>query len=439
VSDSGNRRWTENRIKSDKSVQMERRRFIRDSSILTAASGLGAIDPFPRGISERPLKTNPNSSPGILTISMWDFSWLERRWPGAGYENWDLILDQLKERGYNALRIDAYPHLIADDSQKEWTLLPVWDQQVWGSPDINKVRIQPSLNIFISKCRDRKIKVALSTWFREDTLNTRMKITSSEKMADVWIKTLDSIAKDGLIDSILYVDLCNEWPGDMWCPFFHNDPPEKTWGYWHTETSMKYMKQSIELLRTHYPDLLFCYSFDGDKPEFYAEKDLSFFDIIEHHSWMVKENSAEFYKITDYNYERFSPQGYKNIVAKAADTYKARPAYWQDLLTSKINRIAKSANKAKLPLITTECWGIVDYKDWPLLEWDWIKELCEIGSLAAASTGQWIAVATSNFCGPQFVGMWRDIEWHRKITTKIQTTKINEGLLTDKIKRRLFY
>lgn len=47
-----------------------------------------------------------------LAITMWDFSWLERRWPGAGYEDWDSILDALKARGYDAVRIDAYPHLI---------------------------------------------------------------------------------------------------------------------------------------------------------------------------------------------------------------------------------------------------------------------------------------------------------------------------------------
>ena len=34
-----------------------------------------------------------------FAITMWDFSWLERRWPGAGYENWDLALDELVERG----------------------------------------------------------------------------------------------------------------------------------------------------------------------------------------------------------------------------------------------------------------------------------------------------------------------------------------------------
>ena len=48
-----------------------------------------------------------------LAITMWDFSWLERRWPGAGYEDWNVALDELAARGYDAVRIDAYPHLVA--------------------------------------------------------------------------------------------------------------------------------------------------------------------------------------------------------------------------------------------------------------------------------------------------------------------------------------
>jgi len=51
---------------------------------------------------------------------MWDFSWLERRWPGAGYEDWDVALDELKARGYDAVRIDAYPHLVAAEARREW-------------------------------------------------------------------------------------------------------------------------------------------------------------------------------------------------------------------------------------------------------------------------------------------------------------------------------
>ena len=59
-----------------------------------------------------------------LAITMWDFSWLERRWPGAGYEDWDVVLDELVSRGYNAVRIDPYPHLVAAAPDKTWELFP---------------------------------------------------------------------------------------------------------------------------------------------------------------------------------------------------------------------------------------------------------------------------------------------------------------------------
>ncbi|UVQ47120.1 hypothetical protein NXY11_02385 [Parabacteroides faecis] len=152
-------------------------------------------------------------------ITMWDFSWLERRWPGAGYEDWDKVLDELLERGYNAIRIDAYPHLIAEDPTKKWMLNEVWNQQVWGSPDLNEVQVQPNLNKFLEKCKERDIKVGLSSWYRQDVDDTRMKITTADKMADCWISTLRTIETDGLLDTVLYVDLCNEWPGNLWAPF----------------------------------------------------------------------------------------------------------------------------------------------------------------------------------------------------------------------------
>jgi hypothetical protein len=37
----------------------------------------------------------------------------------------------------------------------------------------------------------------------------------------------------------------------------------------------------------------------------------------------------------------------------------------------------------------------------------------------ASATGRWLAMATSNFCGPQFVGMWRDVSWHQRLTDVI--------------------
>ena len=70
----------------------------------------------------------------------------------------------------------------------------------------------------------------------------------------------------------------------------------------------------------------------------------------------------------------------------------------------------------------------MDYKDWPLLDWGWVKELCELGVERALPTGRWSAVATSNFCGPQFRGMWRDVAWHQRLTAQIKAAPLHVPL-----------
>ena len=154
-----------------------------------------------------------------FAITMWEFSWIERRWAGAGYEDWDVALTELKERGYDAVRIDAFPHLVAADVKKDWLLKPEWCFQCWGSYSINKINLYDNLKGFLTACRKHNIKVGLSTWFREDVDNVRMNINSPKEHAQIWIKTIDLIKESGLLDTVIYVDLCNEFPND-WAPFY---------------------------------------------------------------------------------------------------------------------------------------------------------------------------------------------------------------------------
>jgi hypothetical protein len=365
---------------------------------------------------------------------MWEFSWIERRWDGAGYEDWDKALDELHERGYDAVRIEPFPHLLAADPGKTWTLLPEWNTQLWGSPDVNRIVLLPALFEFIGKCRDRDILVGLSTWYRQDVDNIRMAISGPEAMAANWLKTLDLIAGAGLLDTILYVDLCNEWPGDAWAPFVK---PHLNFGEWDRPASLEFMHKAIAAVRPRYPGLPLFFSCSSERVENYLEHDLSDFDLLDPHVWMAQENSGEFYKITGYAYERFDPKGYTNLSLKAETTYRSRPQYWQGLLTSKIDRLAAVSAKLGKPLVTTECWAVVDYKDWPILKWDWVKDLCALGTRHAASTGRWLAIATSNFCGPQFVGMWRDVNWHRELTHLIRSSAIDADLHSGRLYTRL--
>jgi hypothetical protein len=356
---------------------------------------------------------------------MWEFSWLERRWPGAGYEDWDQALDELKVRGYDAVRIDAFPHLVAANPTREWELLPCWNQQDWGSPALNRVAVQPNLNQFIKKCAEHEIQVGLSTWFREDRDNLRRKIASPEELGGIWKATLDTIAEAGLLENILYVDLCNEFALSVWAPFFNQydgfTDPDKVIRRQSPE-GHRWMRDSIAVVRAAYPELDYCFSFCNEY-ETWQEEDVSFHDLLEPHLWMVM--GGDFYQQVGYNFERFDSKGYDNVVLKAEKLYRDNPDHWKAQLQKMIDIGADWSRASGKPLMTTECWGLVDYKDWPLLNWDWIKELCEYGVENAAKTGRWVAIATSNFCGPQFVGMWRDVRWHQRLTNLIHHSPIN--------------
>jgi len=416
---------------------MNRRMFLTGAaSAMVVSSAVGkpiAAQTMPQ---THPVPANAAPAHGRhpRAITMWEFSWIERRWPGAGYEDWDRALDDLRERGYDAVRVDPFPHLLAADPHKTWTLWPEWNTQMWGSPDVNRIVLLPALFDFLGKCRDRGIMVGLSTWFRKDDADTRMTITGPDVLAANWIKTLDLISQAGYIDSILYTDLCNEWPGDDWAPFVK---PHLTYGDWDKPASLDYMHKAIALVRAHYPHMPLLFSCAEDRPENYLEHDLSDFDLLDPHIWMVQQNGGEFYKFAEYGYERFDSKGYTNLSLKAEDSYRARPEYWQKMLVQTIDRHAVVSRKMKMPLITTECWGIVDYKDWPLLKWDWVKDLCALGAQRAASTGQWLAIASSNFCGPQFVGMWREKAWHQQLTRTIKSAEIAPELRQGRLYERL--
>jgi len=350
-------------------------------------------------------------------ITMWDFSWLERRWPGAGYEDWDRALDELAERGYDAVRIDAYPHLVAAGAEQEWELIPEWSTNDWGSPARCRIRVCPALEEFIAKCKDRGILVALSSWFRQDVANTRLHIPSPAKHAEIWVAVLDRLKSAGLLDAIYAVDLCNEWPCEVWAPFFQLRPDEPK--EWASEKSLEWMAEACSILRGAYPGIPLTFSTVSDAEGKMTGSNPKGLDFLEPHVWMSLV--SDFNQRIGYKFERFDLSGYERIVQHAEKLYRSAPEHWNEALVRAIEQQAAWSRRTGLPLVTTECWGIVDYKDWPLLDWAWVKELCALGVETSAATGRWAAISTSNFCGPQFVGMWRDVEWHQRLTKIIRS------------------
>jgi len=383
-----------------------------------------------------------------IAITMWDFSWLERRWSGAGFEDWDLVLDELVDRGYNAVRIDAFPHLTGDDPDKERTLVPIWTIHNYGCPYLLNVNMKSALIEFIQKCKIRNVKVALSSWYREDTDDLRMKITSPEKMAEIWIKTIELIDKAGLLSSILFVDICNEWPLSIWAPYFYaaqNTENQDAVAFmskndWSPDISMSYMKKVIEIVRKEYPDIPLTFSTCNTDLSLFVDHDLSFMDFIEHHIWMTMANDFEFMveiNASKHPYfegkEAHYEDEYRRMSDNISKVYDSRPEYWNDCLVRDIKTLAANVESKKMSLVTTESWCIIMYKDFPGLTWEWIKAVNSIGVQTALNTGRWWAVTTSNYTTPQQIGMWREVEWHREQTAKIKSAKVAKDILNERI------
>lgn len=218
-------------------------------------------------------------------VTMWDFSWLERRYPGGGYEDWDRVLDGLVERGYDAVRIDAYPHLVAADPEREWTLPPAFEASEWGTPDTCRVQVLPALTEFVAACAERDVAVALSSWFREDETDVRGDIETPSDLAAVWVETLDRLDKAGLLDAVAWVDLCNEFPLGAWAPFFND--PDGEYRPRDTLEGRRWIRDSIAGVREAYPGQDYTFSETAGPGKEWGRDPTAGMDLVDTHLWLM--------------------------------------------------------------------------------------------------------------------------------------------------------
>ncbi|MBD3351265.1 MAG: hypothetical protein GF364_07240 [Candidatus Lokiarchaeota archaeon] len=402
-----------------------------------------------------------------LAITMWDSSWIRRRYRGGGFEDWDQALDELIERGYNAVRIDAFPHLIAkgpDGSLIErYRDIPGQSPHhfglaYWGNQWTVYIEPRKSIIEFIKKCEDRNIYVALSTWFKptEDLRNA--KIEGAEELVRVWDETLEYLAHNNCLKNVIYVDVLNEYPfgNCMWWLHKKLDTmtqPEKPDGKLNNRQITFYrdfIDDVLEKLKNKWQDLSFAVSKTfGHFSDYDRDRNLSNFDFLDMHLWI--NNCPDFVKGTGYverirkhgrpefmyEYQNVGHGGYglqsKRIIPADVyyeEIYKSLITKWNEhkeeyekWMRETISQIAEFGKTVNIPVGNTEGWGLVDWFEHPSLEWQIQKECGLIAAKYAQENGYWFN-CSSNMCEPQFLGLWRDLDWHREVTGIIKSGEI---------------
>jgi hypothetical protein len=377
-----------------------------------------------------------------FATAMWDFSWATRRFGSeAEYADWDRVLDELAERGYDNVRIDAFPHLVAADERgvlaDGFVILPQRRRFMWGNH--RSVEIQPREDLieFISKCKEREISIGLSSWFIADSRHLREGVRTPDDFFRVWNETLALIDSAGLIDRILWVDLCNEFPLDVWAwgaaPEIFGNRRRTLAGVgtralpWNEATSRRvqlYLSKPISRLRETWPQLRFCYSLCGVVGSKMRLLDVSNFGVAEVHCWLADDLRWSFSTMQLASLLEL-PLGTQVHSALAGRASAEKLQRWREQKLVPIMEIwSRWAHERDLPLITTEGWGPINYADGTRREesdWKWVKDFAALAVESALELG-WTGICTSNFCQPHHSGMWSDVQWHRELTSAIRKT-----------------
>src|SRR5260221_11612145 len=101
----------------------------------------------------------------------------------------------------------------------------------------------------------------MSSGFRQDRDDKRLLIKTPQDLGRIWQQTLENIADAGLLDTILYVDLCNESPSHLWAPFFSPQASDKDRIARGTPARKRRMSEALALVPATYPELDYCFSF----------------------------------------------------------------------------------------------------------------------------------------------------------------------------------
>lgn len=381
-----------------------------------------------------------------LAITMVDYSWMLKHHRYGAYESFDRFFADLVERGYNAVRMDCFPHLIAADDRgqiRETFTHRKDDRQrlLWGHDFSIVSNPRKSLIEFLTKCREHGVHAGLTTWFIDHGTDRSAVFKGLDEFIRAWDETLRFIDENGLMDVVTYVDLLNEYPmahGLEWLStelnargditLFKaqredaNIPPELPEGqneYFNPlqiHFYQEFMTGAIQGIKSRWPDLDVFTSETGR----IVPQDYRHFDAIDKHFWFVHNdeltNNTGFRRMMwqkpdDTRFAAVYANGLKHW-----DANKHRYGEWMD---GRIRDLSAVGREYGVPVGNTEGWGAVFWEDHPLVDWRFIKESAELAIPSAVKHG-YKFICTSNFTAPQFVGMWENVAWHQEMTRQIK-------------------
>lgn len=209
-----------------------------------------------------------------LAIADWDYSWLLRA-DGRDESEFHLLprrVEELAERGFKVLRVDAWPHLVAADSHgqtnDDFTVIAhASSRGRRGSQQPRQVRPADKLLRLAQAAKEHGIRLWLTSWLLPDTQARRSQARLPADYVRIWHDTLDWLDQQNALDAVMAVDFGHHFPQQpasygAWQHVFQR-APQLARQRWRAATPQQverindYLLQVPQQLRTLFPQLHF--------------------------------------------------------------------------------------------------------------------------------------------------------------------------------------
>lgn len=396
---------------------------------------------FPMQQSGTP-RNRPNTSAGLfdmrdwlnprrLTIVMWDQAFLLRHVKGESYADYDRVLDETIERGYNTLRLDPLPQLLdLTHPEKIFTWSdPKTPYMPWGWDKAGEGPLGQWLIEFMEKVLQKRLNYTLSAWWFTDQSGNnplgrgaKAPRTHSEG-AEIWATMLREWKRRFGFEGLVYLDIANEIP--YFLPGFSKRYEEETSGGWNeggvpfTQKQIEFLANDINpaiaALQREFPEVRFTGSIHGD--ERWLDVPLQF-DCLDAHFYSdVDSRWRDRTRFPDWMPTLFTDASWhKEFSDRCKAARNAVAPMLRAAQRSKLASFAAWAEQKGMPLTTSESWSSWYYYDSPDLDWGWLLEWAEWSVEDAIEFKMW-GWTPHNYCQPQFVN-WQDARWHRRLTDR---------------------
>ena len=366
-------------------------------------------------------------------MAMWDVAYALRHGPGGSFANYDRVLDEAVERGYNTLRIDPMPQWLdfsRPDRILEWPD-PHQPYMPWNWNTAVKGSVAQWVIEFMEKLLKRNsLHYTLSGWWfmpgsptSPPVPDVLRKPENMAEGAEMWAVLLTAWKKRFEFDRIVYVDIANE------TPYFFPDLADRLKketgagfndGAVFSQAQISFLageiNKALGLLRREFPELRFTTSIHGDLRWLDVPLELDCLDVHFYADadprWTERTRFDEFVEdgifTNDRWFKEFSDRSIKTATA-IAPMLRARQRF-------KMKEFADWSLRRGAPITSSEAWATWFYIDDPKLDWGWLLDWAKWSCDDAIACKFW-GWTPHNYAQPQFAN-WKDVQWHHTLNER---------------------